>query len=65
MMPPLPKTVHILVGEEGKYYTETDTLAYGRQCVEAAAKICEVADDWAMKEVIAEAIRNMLKGETE
>jgi hypothetical protein len=58
MMPPLPEQ---LCHADGNY-TEAQLLEYGRQCVEAAAKLCEKQ---VFTDAAAKRIRNMLKGETE
>jgi hypothetical protein len=83
MMPPLPKPDFLL--PEGKYtfeieaqhinrlpfYTEAQLIAYGRQCVEAAADLITPLPDWkaiderayAIGVGLADCILNMLKGE--
>jgi hypothetical protein len=68
-MMPLPEPDAVLgdslinIGEN--HYTEAQLIAYGRQCVEAAAKICDEIDIAESPKGVAEAIRNMLKGEKE
>jgi hypothetical protein len=65
-LPPLPEQ---LCHADGNY-TEAQLITYGRQCVEAAAALCEgqyhavnSPNEYASSQWCAEAIRNMLKGE--